>query len=121
MLLGAYEYEAFLRKTMPQRFVATNDRTLVEALNEALNIGRTKLYCLLILPPEGIAIDRAELPSLPETKSLVLQNNRRALPAQPYPQWIEKTIETGTIISDKEIIPITVEDRSHRLKAPVGG
>jgi len=109
MLLGSEEYENFLRKSVPYRFVATNRRTLVEALNGALNVSRTKLYCLLILPPEGIAIDKAELPGLPETKSMILQGNKWAIPAQPYPQWIEKVVETGTIVADKETVPITVE------------
>jgi len=109
MLLGSEEYESFLRKAVPYRFIATNGKTLVEALNDALNVGRTKLYCLLILPPEGIAIDRAELPGLPETKSMILQSNKWAMPAQPYPQWIEKVVETGTVIADKEMVPITVE------------
>jgi len=121
MLLGAYEYESLLRKIMPQRFVAVNHETLVEALNKVLNISRTKLYCLLMLPPEGIAIDKAELPGLPETKSMILQANRWAIPSQPCPQWIEKTVETGTIIADKAIIPITVEDTAQRSKVTAGG
>jgi hypothetical protein len=106
---------------MPYRFVATNHKTLVDALNDALNIRRTKLYCLLILPPEGIAMDRAELPSLPETKSMILQSNKWAVAALPYPQWIEKAVETGTVIGDKETVPITVDDGSHRREAPAGG
>jgi hypothetical protein len=111
MVLGALEYESLLRKTMPYRFVATNRKTLIEALNDALNVSRTKLYCLLILPPAGIAIDRAELPGLPETKSMILQSNKWAMAAQPYPQWVEKVVETGTVIGDKEMIAITVEQR----------
>ena len=110
MLLGSNEYEAFLHKSVPYRFIATNRKTLVEALNEVLNVSRTKLYCLLVLPPEGIAIDRAELPGLPETKGLILQSNKWAIPAQPYPQWIENVVETGTVVTDKEMIPITVEE-----------
>jgi len=109
MVLGSTEYENFLRKSVPYRFVATNRKTLVEALNEALNVSRTKLYCLLILPPEGIAIDRAELPGLPETKSMILQSNKWAMPAQPYPQWVEKVVETATVVGDKEMVSITVE------------
>jgi hypothetical protein len=109
LLLGAAEYETFLRKNVPYRFLATNRKTLVEALNGALNVSRTKLYCLLVLPPAGIAIDRAELPSLPETKGMILQSNKWAIPALPYPQWIEKTVETGTVVSDKETVAITVE------------
>jgi hypothetical protein len=109
MLLGIYEYENFLRKTKPYRLLATNYRTLVEALNETLNYNRTKLYCLLVLPPDGIAMDRAELPDLPGTKTMILQSNKRALRVRPYPHWIEKTIETGTVIADKEVVPITVQ------------
>ncbi len=108
MFLGAQEYEAFLRKTVPYRFVATNSQTLVESLNNVLNVSRTRLYCLLALPPSGIALERAELPDLPATKALVLRSDKRAMSVQPYPQWVEKAIETGTVIGDREIVPITV-------------
>ncbi len=110
MLCGAREYERFLAKTVPYRFVATNHQTLVDALNMALNIDRTKLYCVLVLPPEGITLDKAELPDLPGTKSVILQSDKRALRVQPYPHWIEKTVETGTVINDKAIVPIVVEE-----------
>lgn len=108
LFMGCQEYENFLRKSMPYRYLATNYQTLVASLNEVLNVDRTKLYCLLILPPSGIALERAELPSLPGTKSLILQSDKRAMPIQPYPRWIEKTVETGTVITDKEMVPITV-------------
>ena len=111
MFLGSYEYENFLRKATPYRFLATNYQTLVEALNTALNVNRTKLYCLLVLPPAGITLDKAELPDLPGTKALVLQSDKRALPVTPYPHWIEKTVETGTVIADKEMVPLTVEKK----------
>lgn len=109
MFLGVYEYENFLRKAMPYRFMATNYQTLVDALNAALNVNRTKLYCLLVLPPDGITLDKAELPKLPRTKALVLQSDKRVVAAMPYVHWVETAIETGTIISDKEIVAITVE------------
>jgi hypothetical protein len=111
MFLGVYEYENFLRKSAPFRFLATNYKTLVEALNMALNVNRTKLYCLLTLPPSGITLEKAELPDLPGTKALVLQSDRRPVAAAPYLRWAEKTIETGTVIADKEVVPITVEKK----------
>jgi len=111
MFLGAYEYENFLRKAMPYRYLATNYQTLVDALNTALNVNRTKLYCLLALPPSGIMLEKAELPDLPATRALVLQSEKRAMAVQPYPHWVEKTVETGTIIADKEMVPITVEKK----------
>jgi len=109
MFLGVYEYENFLRKAMPFRFMATNYQTLVDALNAALNVNRTKLYCLLVLPPDGITLEKVELPKLPKTKALILQSDKRAVAVLPHPHWIETTVETGTIISDKEIVAITVE------------
>ncbi|MBN2131835.1 MAG: hypothetical protein JW741_20210 [Sedimentisphaerales bacterium] len=121
MLLGGYEYENFLRKAAPHHFVATNSKTLVEALNDALNINRARLYCVLALPPEGISMDRAELPGFPETKSMILKSNKWAIPTQPYARWVEKVVETDTIIMDKEVIPIIVEtDGSERPKVAVG-
>ena len=85
MFLGVYEYENFLRKAVPYRFLATNYQTLVDALNAALNVNRTKLYCLLVLPPDGITLDKAELPKLPRTKALILQSEKRSVAAMPYP------------------------------------
>ena len=108
LFLGSQEYENFLRKSVPYRYLATNYQTLVDSLNDVLNVDRTKLYCLLVLPPSGIALERAELPSLPGTKALILQSDKRAMPIQPYPRWIEKTVETGTVITDKEMVPITI-------------
>jgi hypothetical protein len=108
LFLGAGEYENFLRKAAPYRYLATNYQTLVDSLNHVLNVPRTKLYCLLALPPSGIALERAELPNLPGTKALILQSDKRALAVLPYPRWIEKTVETGTVIADKETVPIIV-------------
>jgi hypothetical protein len=108
-ICGANDYEQFVSKARPYKFLATNYQTLVEALNDALNISRTKLYVFLLLPTDGIALDRAELPGLPETKALILQSERRAVNVQPYAHWVEKTIETGTVIADKHIVPIVVE------------
>jgi len=109
MLCGNSEYERFLAKTVPQRFLATNYQTLVDALNMALNVERTKLYAVLVLPPDGITLEKAELPNLPETKAVVLQSSKRALRVLPYPHWVEKVMESGTVIAGKETVPIEVE------------
>ena len=67
------------------------------------------MYCLLVLPPQGVAVEQAELPDLPATKALVMQDAKRTLTIQPYQHWIEKSLETGTVIIDKKVMPITVE------------
>ena len=110
MLCGSRDYERFLAKAVPQRFLATNYQTLVDALNMALSVQRAKLYCVLTLPPNGITLEKAELPDLPGTKAVVLQSDKRALRVQPYQHWIEKSLETGTVILNKETIPIEVKE-----------
>jgi hypothetical protein len=110
LLCGNREYERFLTKTVPYRFIGDSYQTIVDALNMALNIDRTKLYCLLVLPPGGITLFKAELPDLPGTKAVVLQSNKRPLRVQPYPHWVEKAVETGTVIGDKVTVSIVVEE-----------
>ncbi len=82
---------------------------LIEALNYSLGVGRAKLYFLLSLPPGGVTLEQAELPDLPGTKALVLQNAKRTLRIQPYPHWIERSLETGTVVIDKKVMKITIE------------
>jgi len=109
ILSGTYEYERFLRKAVPYRFIANNISALLKALNNVLGIRRDRLYCLLMLPPDGIALEGAELPDLPPTKALILQNNKRAIRAQPFSHWLETSVRTDSVIADRKIMRITVE------------
>jgi hypothetical protein len=109
IVCGAQNYERFLAKTVPYRFSASNMPDLIDALKNALNIPRDRLYCILILPPSGITLEKSELPDLPATKAMVLQNQKRTLRIQPYQDWVEKSVQTDTVISNSKIIQITVE------------
>jgi hypothetical protein len=55
-------------------------------------------------------VEAAELPDLPATKALVLQNVKRVMRTQPYQHWLENSLETGTIVIDKKVLYITVEE-----------
>jgi hypothetical protein len=81
----------------------------VAALNDILAIGRDELHCILVLPAGGVALEGAELPELPGTKALVLGDAKRAITMQPIPGWIDKKVRTGSVIVDKKIMSITVE------------
>jgi len=109
VVCGSYGYEQFLRKTVPYRFVAQNMQDLIEALNDLLQIRRDILYCLLILPPGGIEVEKAGLPDLPATKALVLQSGTRTLNTRPHPQWLEKSQQIGSVVLDRETMHIQVE------------
>ncbi|MCP4258569.1 MAG: hypothetical protein GY774_13880 [Planctomycetes bacterium] len=106
---GATDYERFLVKSVPYKLMAQNVPALIDALNFSLSVERDKLYFIFSLPPGGIALETAELPDLPATRVLVLQNTKRALQVRPYQHWIEKSIKTETVIIDKKVIKLTIE------------
>jgi hypothetical protein len=106
---GWHDYNQFLVKTVPQRFVVQKLSDLVGTLNNVLRIDRDKLYFVLALPASGVTVEKAELPDLPATRTLVLQDAKRALKILPYKHWIEKEIKTGTVVVDKAVMRITVE------------
>jgi len=108
---GYMDYERFLLKSVPHKFIAQNVPALIEALNYSLSVDRDKLYFILSLPPGGIALEQAELPYLPATRALVLQNTKRALQVRPYQHWIEKSLKTGTVTIDKKALKIEVETK----------
>ncbi len=110
IVCGGYGYQEFLTKVAPYKFIPQSLDTLVEAMNNLLTIGRDKLYCLLVLPASGVALEKAELPDLPATKILLLQDVKRTLRSRPHPHWLEESLATGTVIIDKKVMRITVEE-----------
>ncbi len=108
-ICGASGYEMFIRKAATYKLLALDLESTMEGLRYLLSINRGKLYCILALPPGGVAIEKAELPDLPATKMLILQNPKRTLRIQPYPHWLEKSFDSGTVVIDRKIIRITVE------------
>jgi hypothetical protein len=106
---GPRDYERFLVKMAPHRFIAQSFPGLIRALNESLRISRNRLYFLLTLPSGGVIVESAELPDLPATKMLILQDTKRALRVLPYSHWLERSVETDTVVIDKSVLPIIVE------------
>ncbi|UCC96412.1 MAG: hypothetical protein JSW66_11260 [Phycisphaerales bacterium] len=106
---GQRDYEQFLVKSVPHRFIAQSLPGLVDALNNSLRIARGKLYFLLALPPGGVIVDSAELPDLPATKTLVLQDAKRVVRILPHSHWLERSLEIERIVIDKSVLRITVE------------
>jgi hypothetical protein len=106
---GPRDYERFLVKMAPYKFMAQSFPSLVRALNDSLQISRDRLYFLLTLPPRGVIVEDAELPDLPATKALVLQDSKRALRVLPYFHWLERSVKTDSIVLDKSVLPIVVE------------
>ena len=108
-VMGSYEYGKSLRKAFPQRFTVNNLSSLIDALNSVVNIRRDRLYFVLVLPFSGVTIEGAELANLPATKALVLQDRTRSLAMRPRSKWLEKVVETDTVIVNRKRMEIIVE------------
>ena len=106
---GSRDYERFLVKSVPYRFVAQSLPQLIDALNDSLKVDRDSLYFLLNLPPGGVTVEKAELPDLPATKALVMRDAKRTLNVLPHSHWVEQSFEVGTVVIDRKVLRITVE------------
>ena len=78
-------------------------------LNNLLAIERNELYCLLLLPDDGVSVARAQLPDLPATKAIVMSDAKRTLKTQPYQHWLEQSLSIDTVVFNKKVMQITVE------------
>jgi len=104
LITGGRRYQDFLYRTVPQRFLAENADALIKAIKYISKPKRNKLHCIMPLPQGGITIQRAELPDLPPTKTLILTYPKRTLDIQTYKHWLEESIKTDTvIINEREI------------------
>ena len=106
---GQRDYEQFLVKSVPHKFIAQSLPGLIDALNYSLRIDRNKLYFILALPPGGVVLENAELPDLPATRVLVLQDAKRVLRMLPHSHWLEQSQDIERIVIDKNVLRITVE------------
>ncbi|NIA16875.1 MAG: hypothetical protein GWO86_00865 [Planctomycetes bacterium] len=106
---GVFGYEAFLRQAAGWRFVPENLADSINIINDITNTRRDKLYFVLVQPPSGIAIERAELSDLPMSRIVLLDDAKRSLTVQPVAKWLEKDISVGTVVADKKLVEITIE------------
>jgi hypothetical protein len=111
LVTGGTGYLEFLKRAALQRFIAEDFDSLVEALNNVLQIRRDRLYCIFVLPRGGIALERAELADLPATKSMVLADASRTVEVRPYQHWMERSAATGRVIDGQEQIQVEVTGR----------
>ena len=79
-------------------------------MKNILDIRRDRLYLAMRLQPGGITIQQSELPDLPQTKALLLLDNKRTLTAMPYQHSLTKSVTVDTIVTDRKTLKIIVEE-----------
>ncbi len=108
IVCGGNAYVQYLKRVSPYKLMAKDTGTLVTALKLLLSIRRDRLYCILELPPSGLAVETAELPDLPASKALILKSPKRTVQVLPYIPRQETVINTDTIVVNQYNAKITV-------------
>ena len=111
LVAGADDYEKYLRKTGMYRFTAYDLETMVSAIRTLVAIRRDRIYVVLSLPPSGLAIEQTELPRMPGTKALLMQDPRRTVELQPVMGRVEKQVETGFVVRGAKTMRVVVEPK----------
>lgn len=108
-LLGSAAYKNFLNQNATHRFRVVDADSLLAGLNRILNMPRNRLYAVLPIPATGLTLRRYELPDLPPTRMLVIQDAKRLEPIEPFKSWVENNVITDKIVSGAIQIELTVE------------
>jgi len=108
VVCGGNSYLQYLRRVSPYKLLAKDAETLVEALDLLLSVRRDRLFCILELPPSGLAVENTEFPGLPASKAVVLKSSKRTVHIVPYVPRQETVIKTDTIILNQYSAKITV-------------
>jgi hypothetical protein len=108
---GDADYRQFSTRLAPYRYTPQNMPDLIKIINELGNTKRNSLYITMILPAGGIVLENSELPQLPLTKTLLLNNSKRSTSTQSAPEWLSRTIPVDTIVLDSRNFSITVEKK----------
>ena len=67
------------------------------------------MYAVMPIPATGIVIGQHELPQLPQTKMLLMQDPKRLRPVSAYRDWAENRIRLDKIVQGGAEIEITVK------------
>ncbi|RKY13988.1 MAG: hypothetical protein DRP52_01290 [Planctomycetota bacterium] len=108
-IMGGPEYQSFVSKMAPQRFIAVDLTSLETALDNRFKTRRDRLYAVMQTPASGVVIRRHELGQLPPTKMLLMQDSKRLQPLEPYKAWTENHIELDRIVDGSAEIEVTVK------------
>ena len=106
---GPGQYSNFLIKAAPHKYTAHDMPTLMEALKNTLAVRRDRLYLTMAIQEAGVTIQQAELPFLPPTRAMLLNDPKRTITTKPYRHWLETSIHTPQVVMNQKILKIKIE------------
>jgi len=107
--LGSYlNYRRALQDAQPHRYIAYDTNDVQRILQERLSLARNGLYMTMSLPQKGLAIERNELPYLPGSKSMLLNDKSRKADVTKFRPLLSNKINTDYVIVGKQLFNIEV-------------
>lgn len=108
-VMGGTSYRRYVSTLSPQRFRAFDIETMMQALRRLNSFRNEGLYAVMPIPATGIVLQQHELPQLPQTKMLLMQDTKRLRPIAAYQDWTESRSDLDKIVQGTAEIEITVE------------
>jgi len=108
---GGYSYERFLKMSAPYKFTLYDMDSLIESLRNITNIKRNCLYLMMPLSSSGVVIKNEQMPFLPQTKAMVLSDQKRIIPVTSQRHWLQKQKLIDNVVTNKKTVSITVEEK----------
>ena len=102
------EYRRFLAKAAPQRFRIYDGATLVAGLRRLHRFRNDRLHAVMAIPASGVVMRQHTLPKLPQTRMLLMQDDKRLQPVEAYNDWVETQIQLDYIVDGAAEAAITV-------------
>jgi len=81
---------------------------LVGLIREVYALENDRLYAMLILPEQEVAVGREEMPGLPSSRKALFANPA-STEATPYRRWIERSRPMPSVVSGQVSLPVQVQ------------
>ncbi|MCK4628696.1 MAG: hypothetical protein KAT56_06805, partial [Sedimentisphaerales bacterium] len=104
-------YRRVLQDAQPHRYVAYDTDDIQRILQERLSLGRNGLYMTMLLPQKGLAIEQDELPYLPGSRSMLLNDKSRKTATTQFRPLLSSKIDTDYVIVGKQLFDIEVREK----------
>ena len=107
-VVDAQTYLNLMMTTRPHLSRITSVAELRSVLERVLGIDDEALYVVMMLPEQGVAIGREELPSLPSSQRAIIQRPEQP-ETTPYQEWLTKQFDTEYVPAGGLTFRITVD------------
>lgn len=107
-VVDAQTYLGLMMTTRPHLSRITSVDELHAVLGRVMSVRDEALYVVMMLPEQGLAIGREELPSLPSSQRAMIQRPERP-EASPYQEWATEQFDTDYVPSGGLTFRITVD------------